>query len=114
MSTESRPTRSSHGSRLNPKTASEATIAPTPAPATPIGTFTRNVSRQPSITEPNTVGSIPVSHPPSSRPTAAPRPDIIAYTANALLRLGPGANVVVIRASAFGNADAAQEPLCRA
>ena len=52
----------------------------------------------------------PVSQPPSSRPTAAPAPDIAAYTANARLRAGPAGNVVVISASAAGEASAAPRP----
>ena len=57
-------------------------------------------------------GCRPVSQPPRSRPTAAPTPDIAAYTENARLRGGPAGNVVVISASAVGEASAAPRP-CR-
>jgi hypothetical protein len=53
-----------------------------------------------------------VSRPPRIRPTAAPAPDIAAYTAIARLRSLPAGKVVVIRASAFGAAAAAATP-CR-
>ncbi len=56
------------------------------------------------------VSVVPVSQPPSSRPTAAPTPDIAAYTAKARLRAGPAGNVVAIRASAAGEASAAPRP----
>ena len=55
---------------------------------------------------------MPVSQPPSSRPTAAPTPDIAAYTPKARLRAGPAGNVVAIRARAAGEASAAPRP-CR-
>ena len=55
----------------------------------PIGTLISKVSRQPSMSTPPIEGSEPVSQPPSSRPTAAPTPDIAAYTAKARLRAGP-------------------------
>ncbi len=51
----------------------------------PIGTLIRKVSRQPLISMPKTLSS-PVSQPPRIRPTAAPAPDIAAYTAKARLR----------------------------
>ena len=76
----------------------------------PIGTLIRKVSRQPSTTWPKSVGSRPVSQPPRIRPTAAPAPDIAAYTANARLRCGPAGKVVVISASAAGEASAAPRP----
>jgi hypothetical protein len=61
---------------------------------------------------PNTSRLVPVSQPPRIRPTAAPAPDIAAYTAKARLRAGPAGNVVVISASAAGEASAAPRP-CR-
>ena len=52
----------------------------------------KNVQRQ----------SASVSTPPRIRPTAAPAPDIAAYTAIARLRSLPAGKVVLIRASAAG------------
>ncbi len=77
--------------------------------ARPIGTLIRKVSRQPLNSMPRKL-SRPVSQPPRIRPTAAPAPDIAAYTANARLRCGPAGNVVVISASAAGEASAAPRP----
>ena len=75
----------------------------------PIGTLIRKVRRQPSWGS-NSEMSSPVSQPPRIRPTAAPAPDMAAYTANARLRAGPAGKVVVIRASAAGEASAAPRP----
>ena len=82
------------------------------AATTPIGKLIRKVRRQPSMTTPKISGDVPVSQPPRIRPTAAPAPDIAAYTANARLRAGPAGNVVVISARAAGEASAAPRP-CR-
>ena len=71
--------------------------------ARPIGTLMNIVQRQ----------SISVRAPPRMRPTAAPAPDIAAYTPMARLRAGPAGKVVVIRARAVGEARAAPTP-CRA
>ena len=73
----------------------------------PMGTTIRKVSRHPLMPR---GWSSPVSQPPRIRPTAAPAPDIAAYTAKARLRSGPAGNVVVIRARAAGEASAAPRP----
>jgi hypothetical protein len=54
--------------------------------------------------------SRPVSQPPRIRPTAAPTPAIEANTAKARLRSLPAGKVVVMRASAAGEAIAAPSP----
>ena len=81
------------------------------AAAMPIGVLISRVIRQPLMSMPRKL-SRPVSQPPSIRPTAAPAPDMAAYTANARLRCGPAGNVVAISASAAGEARAAPRP-CR-
>ena len=91
---------------------SPSTRGASAAAARPIGTLIRKVSRQPSTLIPRMSGCRPVSQPPRIRPTAAPTPDMAAYTENARLRGGPAGNVVAISASAVGDASAAPRP-CR-
>src|SRR6478752_7726458 len=71
---------------------SESTNGAMAAAARPIGVLMRNVHRH----------EYSVSQPPRTRPTAAPAPDIAAYTANARLRGLPGGKFVVISARAVG------------
>jgi hypothetical protein len=70
----------------------------------PIGTLTNSTQRH---------DSHEVSMPPASRPMAAPDPDTAANTPNARLRSGPSLKLVVISASAVGEAIAPPTP-CRA
>ncbi len=67
----------------------------------PIGTLTNSTQRH---------DSHEVSMPPASSPTAAPEPETAAYTPNARLRSRPSAKLVVIRASAVGEAIAPPTP----
>ena len=76
----------------------------------PIGTLMRKVRRQPWMNTPPRSKPEPVSQPPRIKPTAAPAPDMAAYTANARLRAGPAGKVVVISANAAGEAIAAPRP----
>jgi hypothetical protein len=67
----------------------------------PIGTLTNSTQRQLAHW---------VSMPPASRPMAAPEPETAAKTPKARLRSSPSAKLVVIRASAVGEAKAPPTP----
>src|SRR5580765_2177413 len=91
------PARSSRASLPSYSTRTRGARAAT---SRPIGTLMKKVQRQ----------SASVRTPPRMRPTAAPAPDIAAYTAIARLRSLPAGKVVLIRARAAGEASAAPAP----
>ena len=68
---------------------------------TPTGTLTKKIHSQPRYF---------VRTPPSSTPTAAPRPPIAPQMPSALLRSGPSSKVVVMIESAAGEIIAAPSP----
>ena len=73
------------------------------AVAAPIGTLTKKIHSQLSVS---------VRMPPSSRPIAPPPAAIALQTPNALVRSGPSGKVVVMMLSAAGETSAPPRP-CR-